>query len=523
MEVSELTSLTFSTMDCPPPFCIHTGNHTDFTVNNRAQCDVIQLRYDTTDEDNLKLLLSVCTASSTDRPTAQILSDPCEQIDRDAKQLLQLEDFLLKPTLLSQLAPDQLEVVHVNSKFCDASATMLGSLNSFGSLRVYKKRTYERRWTQDWADLSALWLAQSDAPKPASAKISVAKYVQCAMRVQFVAFAWDTLPSGRDGQEFGLVAITASGMAVFFSVASRNESVDADMCTSNARIVFTGEIPPAGSHHDICHALWHSTDARSYLLTGDTKGNVCMYTVNLLRDTCEISGIHHLIDCVQTNVPMLIGSLHMEWWPQSAELIVIACIASKVIVCYLDTAQLPPKMRICTHSLPRQVITGFARLSARQFTLCTATGLVQILTLDSAHRSGIADITPVQTTINTDRHHVAGLAVSHQQALWLFVLFPRKPFDHLVLRHPLIVSVCTPPVEFVLQRLRTVCESQPVSAMHDCVEVFRYRQLRQTELLPYEALDLDTADGAVEPADDRTVYALRLHLMMMHSVVGFYR
>lgn len=561
MELSELTSLTFAAADTPPPFAIGTANQTTFTITNRSQCEIVQLQYDTADVDHLKLQLSICPAPS-DRATA-ITDTPLVRPTADPQQR-QPPHLLLDAVLLPQIVPPSIETVYTAQQMCaadDTSATrppLLAGLTNFGALHVQTLGPCDRLWTHRWADLSAMWLQHCrssagdllPAAAVTGARVTSDDLVASVRTVQLVAFAWQsgrrrqrrhlTAPPPPGASEHRLVAISAAGRAVFFGIAAVEGTLE-----QNARLVFNCPLKTADGcqqHSQVTHAVWKAASdhsgAPSHLCTADTMGNIRLYAVDEDARTGDTTGVRHLVDCVQSNFRCSIGALHVSRTAAAAadrELMVVACLANKVLACHVDlgaSAAGAAAVTLCVHHVRGHCITGCARIAADLYAICTHSGLVQLLQLDAARPAALVRRTiAVRTPINTERYQLAGLAVSRQQALWLFVLFPRQPFDHLVLRQPLSVSVCTPPVDALLGRLAAAAATGDggdvggqwrISDVHDCAEVLRYRQLRHSSELEFDMPALPEWRAAAAAEDDAQLkHALRVRLLALYCLTGF--
>lgn len=549
MELTELTNLCFSAVDAPPPFAIGTVNQTAFIINNRNQCEIVQLQYDTADVDHLKLQLSVCTAPS-DRATA-IATHAQVRATADPLQR-QPHHMLLDATLLPQLVPHSIETVYTVQQLCDSSDSssnrpqLVAGLTNFGALHVHTHGPFDRRWSQRWTDLSTLWLQHCKADGDllhTGERISCEQLVTDVRTVQLVAFTWRIRRRSTSAQgvsEHRLVAITAAGRAVFFGIGAEVGAIN-----TNARIVFSSALmkPVHKQHNQVTHVVWEAEDGddsvgKSYLCTADTMGNIRLYTVDADERTGEITGVQHLVDCMQTNFRCTIGALYMNWLPagtadtgSAGQLLVVACPANKVLIFHVNSTDpnTPAVATLNVHHMRSQTITGCARIDADQYAVCTHSGLVQLLQLDAEQPAKIVrTVHTVRTPINMERYQLSGLAVSRQQALWLFVLYPRQPFDHLVVRQPLSVSVCTPPMDSVLQRLLDAARQtapagadKRISGWHDCAEVLRYRQLRHSSELVFELPTVPTWSARTAVGDPEPMHTLRLRLLTLYCLTGF--
>lgn len=567
MEVTELTNLTFTAIDGPPPFCLSANSDgTAFTINNRTHCEVVHLKYDHGDDDNLKLQLSVCSSTS-DRPTARLLSDPGRELRTEPHQL-RPQDLLLDALMLPQLVPDPPDSVFtaIELSTCDAIASplqhrLLAALTNFGALHVFAKSAHERRWSRRWADVSAHWHIWHDGTHKKPVQSSVDAYTARVRQQHIVAFAWEHISrhgnddAGAPPTEERLVAVTASGSAVFFAITKLKAAVNTLHITEpNVRFIFSETL--AHQVSQVSHVRWLSVAARlrrrktngkpvqSYLCTADIMGNIRVYTVTTCAASNAVTGVQYCIDCLATNIPMRIGALHLQLCGSTTATsspVVIACIGSKVLVFFVTTPErstpqvgdddaAAASVQICVHSVPGHALTGCSRLAADKYAVCSADGLVQMLTLDAAGKR-IANVQNVRTGLNMDKYHMLGVTTTRHLAMWLFVLYPRHSFDHLVLRQPLVLSVCAADMDVVLQRLVRPLTREAhrrdvgrISELHDCAEVFRYRQMRHPGvMLSEEQLSMAVVQTTTTVDDEGVVFALRAQLLLLHGIAGHFR
>lgn len=125
--------------------------------------------------------------------------------------------------------------------------------------------------------------------------------------------------------------------------------------------------------------------------------------------------------------------------------------------------------------------------------------------------------TQLQTSIQPDRYAAYGIASSKNQVLFYVALYPKKNFDHLVLRQPAILQLN----HFLDVSPHDMLINNPTLKLtdyYDCLELVWFMGAKDIETLhPIQNMPFDIE------INEKFAYYLKLQLIVLNAKFTFYR
>lgn len=346
--LKEIANISFLNNNGLANHCLTSDNHLEVCINNRSAAEVVNIRFDNSDEESLNILTSI-NFPSTLKPTQNLCPDPKSMYN--ASKVWQKELLTLDPLLLPELSVDN-EIWFVRtelSPYIGVNASYLAALTNFGHCVIKRKNLNNRKWTETFADLTDLWkshLQLNLQPNVDSDHCDFEKYVNKTHEIEITAFCW--VNNSTCTTSFSIVCATAAGQCVFFNIALQYDGNSKTTISHVADLEQTARIN---------HIKWINIGQDSFVCTSNVLGHVQLYRVILNPSTNHIECVQLSATIIEWQMICNIDWLELEYDNNTKRLIAFICIGSRVAIAFIPVDNLK-SFEIIFHSFQEAYITG---------------------------------------------------------------------------------------------------------------------------------------------------------------------